>query len=259
MKIGHILFLILFIITILFIVSKYYRREIVEKFISYCDNYTDCKSCANASGCSWCPKTKVCLPSTLLKSTDKDCNQNNTINSSFRCKSVIDGEELPPEVRFEDQYDFVLYKDKIKDRIPPPNTYISGKVHYSTADIVSNTNNVRNDLNNLELELPGIISSAVENQIKPMVNGILSQNYYIQGFENPKHSHITTPISKKEHHISCKSIKNCTDCADNMLCGWDPRKGQCDIRGPDKTKYITQKQRCVLTPSTLNLMKLLPN
>ncbi len=245
MKIGRILFFTLFIAAILFIVSKYYRREILEKFISYCDNNTDCKSCANASGCSWCPKTKVCLPSTLLKSTDVSCNQNNTISSSFRCKSVIDGEELPSDIKFEDQYDFILYKDQIKDRIPPPNTYISGKVHYSPADIISNTNNVRNNIDNLHLELPGIISSAVENQIKPMVNGILSQNYYIQGFQNPINY--------------CKSIKTCSECTDNKLCGWDPRKNQCDTRGPDKTKYITQKQRCVLTKSTFNLMNLFPN
>jgi hypothetical protein len=246
MKIEHILFLILFVLTIFFVISRYYRATILERFASYCDEYKDCKSCANASGCSWCPKSKVCLNSTLLKSTDKSCNQNNTISSSFRCKSVLDNEELPPDVKFEDQYDFILYKDKIKDRIPPPNAYMSGKVHYSSADIVSNTNNVRNDVNNLHLELPGIISSAVENQIKPMVNGILSQNYYIQGFQNPTSS-------------TCKSIKTCNECADNKQCGWDPRKRQCDVRGPDKTKYITQKQRCVLTPSTLNLMNLLPN
>ena len=236
-------------------ISHYYRKQILEKFVSYCDNNTDCKSCANASGCSWCPKTKVCLPSTLLKSTDTSCNQNNTVSSSFRCKSVIDGEELPPDVKFEDQYDFILYKDQIKDRIPPPNAYISGKVHYSPADIVSNTNNVRNDVNNLELELPGIISSAVENQIKPMVNGILSQNYYIQGFENPQNPQ-NPQNSQKD---PCKSIKTCNECTDNKLCGWDPRKNQCAIRGPDKTKYITQKQRCVLTNSTFNLMNLLPN
>ncbi len=244
--ISNIFFLIL--LSIGFIISKYYRSQILrEKFTSYCEQYQNCVTCANASGCSWCPKSKVCIQSTLLKSTDVSCNQNNTIQSSFRCKSVIDNEEIPPDVTFEDQYDFVLYKDQIKDRIPPPNTYISGKVKYSPADIVSNTNNVRNDVNNLHIELPGIISSAVENQIKPMVNGILSQNYYIQGFENPK--------NQKE----CKSIKTCNECSDNKLCGWDPRKNQCIIRGPDKTKYITQKQRCVLTTSTLNLMNQLPN
>jgi hypothetical protein len=246
-KISHIIFLLIITSIILFIITRYFKDSILERFVSYCDDHKDCKSCANASGCSWCPKSKVCLSSTLLKSTDNNCNQLNTIHSSFRCKSLIDDEITPKDTTFEEQYDFTLYKDKISDKIPPPNVYMSGKVVYSPADIVSNTNNVRNDVNNFQLEIPGIISSSVENQIKPMVKGILSENYYIQGFED---------INKSKQ---CKMIKTCDICTDNKLCGWDPRKKECDKRGPDKTKYITQKQRCVLTPATLNLMKLLPN
>ncbi len=245
MKLKY-LFLLLFILIIVLSITKYYKESILEQFISYCDQHKDCKTCSSASGCSWCPKSKVCLTSTLLKSTDNSCNQMNTISSSFRCKSVIDGEELPPDDKFQDQYDFLLYKDQIADRIPPPNAYMSGKVKYSPADIVSNTNNVRNSVNNLKLELPGIISSSVENQIKPMVNGILSENYYIQGFTNP-------PLS------DCKLLKTCNECTNNPNCGWDPRRVKCDKRGPDKTKYITQRDRCVLTQGTLQLMQQQPN
>jgi len=247
MKTKHIVILQLIILIIFFIASYAYRQKIIEKFISYCDEYKDCQSCANASGCSWCPKSKVCLTSTLLKSTDKNCNQMNTINSSFRCKSSIDGEIPPPDVTFENQYDFVLYKDKIADRTPPPNAYMSGKVHYSPADIMSNMNDIRNYVDNLHIELPGIISSSVENEIQPMVKGILSQNYYIQGFTNPPQKQ------------DCNTLKSCDSCTKNALCGWDPRKLQCDKRGPDKTKYITQRDRCVLTSSTLQLMQTQPN
>jgi hypothetical protein len=42
-------------------------------------------------------------------------------------------------------------------------------------------NDVRNDITNYRTEMPGIIASSVEQQIKPMVKGILAENYYIQG------------------------------------------------------------------------------
>jgi hypothetical protein len=51
----------------------------------------------------------------------------------------------------------------------------------SNEDLLSNMNDVRNDITNYRTEMPGIIASTVEDQIKPMVKGILAENYYIQG------------------------------------------------------------------------------
>lgn len=185
----------------------------------------------------------------------------NTIASQFRCKSIAEDEVPPKDVTFEEQYDFTLYKDKIKNRIPPPNAYTSGKVDYSPADIVSNTNNVRNDVANLQIELPGIISSSVENQIRPMVRGILSENYYIQGFADYDKTETQMQIQtqKQQQSEKCRRQKTCHDCTSISECGWDPRTLRCDIQSANKTTNITQKQRCVLTPSTLNLMKSQPN
>lgn len=185
----------------------------------------------------------------------------NTIASQFRCKSIAEDEVPPKDTTFEEQYDFVLYKDKIKNRIPPPNAYTSGKVDYSPADIVSNTNNVRNDVSNLQIELPGIISSSVENQIRPMVRGILSENYYIQGFTDfdQTEKQMQTQTQKQQQSEKCRRQKTCHDCTSYPECGWDPRTLKCDIQSPNKTTNITQKQRCVLTSSTLNLMQSQPN
>jgi positive regulator of sigma E activity len=237
--------LIIFIVLALGLLLSQKQKE---TFLSaYCNSYTDCVSCANASGCSWCPKGKTCLNSTLLKSTDKTCNQMNTINSAFRCTAEVE-DEIPPDSTESNDilYDFSLYKNKITDKIPPPNLYMAGKVKYSVQDAVSNANNVRNDLNNYQIGLPGIISSSVENQIKPMVKGILSENYYIQGFED---------LNAKK----CKEQTSCSSCVTAKSCGWDPLKLSCDIQGPNKTTYITQPQRCVTTPATLNLMRTSPN
>jgi hypothetical protein len=172
--------MIILIITILLLLSS---QSYKESFLSdYCLTYKDCNSCASASGCSWCPKAKVCLDSTTLKSTDRECNQMNTVTSAFLCKSEIE-DKIPPEAVVSDDilYDWALYKNKITDKIPPPNVYTTEKVGYSNEDVVSNANNVRNDIKNLNTELPGIVASSVENNIKPMVKGILADNYYIQG------------------------------------------------------------------------------
>lgn len=176
-------FIIILIALVLLMLLTYNTKE---GFIQdYCKQFSDCNTCAAASGCAWCPKAKACLTSTTLKSTDKECNQMNTVMSSFLCESNID-EKIPPSEVVSDNilYDWTLYKNKITDKIPPPNVYTTEKIQYSNEDIVSNVNDVRNDIKNLNTELPGIISSSVENNIKPMVKGILSDNYYIQGFQD---------------------------------------------------------------------------
>lgn len=241
------------VIAIVCIVILYVTAKQKDGFMNgYCNQYTDCTSCANASGCSWCPESKFCLNSTTLKSTDNSCNQMNTISSAFRCKAAEE-DTVSPTLQSDISsgnvmYDFSLYKNRITDKIPPPNVYTSGEVKTSSADIMSDMNSIRTDLRNYQKELPGIISSAVENQIKPMVKGVLSDNYYIQGFED-------IGDTKKR----CDTYNSCSSCVKDVACGWDPRRMDCDIRGPNKTTYITQPSRCVLTPGTLSLMITQPN
>jgi hypothetical protein len=242
--IGILLFLI-----ILMVMTKWQKEGfITSRVYDYCSKYDDCMSCSSASGCSWCPSSKVCLTSTTLKSTDKDCNQNNTISSSFRCKSAegVEPPTLPEAIASNDvMYDFSLYKNRITDKIPPPNLYMAGEVKVSSADLLSNMNDVRNDIQNYQTNLPTIISSAVEGQIKPMVKGILSENYYIQGFED---------MNSKNNENKCKSYKSCRDCLQNKDCGWDPRSYSCNKQTPNNLWQITQPSRCTLTPKTQKLM-----
>lgn len=260
---------------VILILLVLFTQNTKETFLQdYCAQYKSCSDCSSASGCSWCPKSKVCLTSTTLKSTDKDCNQMNTIASSFRCPSA-EGVEPPtlPEAIAEDDvmYDFSLYKNRITDKIPPPNLYMSGELKVSNEDLLSNMNDIRNDVNNYKTELPGIISSSVENQIKPMVKGVLAQNYYIQGFQNmskgnskiANNAHLA-PIKKLEGYASttrssCKKYSSCSNCTLDNACGWDPNTLSCDIRGANKSWYITQSQRCVTTPATRGLMISQPN
>jgi hypothetical protein len=241
-------FFILIIAIIVLIASMLFTQTKKESFLNgYCQMHTDCTSCSSSSGCSWCPTEKVCLTSTALKSTDKSCNQMNTIASSFRCPSAegVEPPTLPEAIASNDVlYDFSLYKNRITDKIPPPNLYMAGTVDVSPQDLLSNMNDVRNDITNYKTEMPGIIAAAVENQIKPMVKGVLAENYYIQGFEDLN---------------TCKKHNSCSSCTLDPQCGWDPNMNKCDKRGPNKSWYITQPPRCVTTTATRNLMLTKPN
>jgi hypothetical protein len=104
-------------------------------------------------------------------------------------------------------------------------------------------NDVRNDIRNNRQELPGLISSTIENQIKPMVKGILGENYYIQGFQD-----------FTEGFKGCKSHNSCSSCVGDTKCGWDPRSNQCGKNIGNNQWQITQPSRCVLTGSTIKQM-----
>jgi len=184
MKVKYFFMTTLVILMLIVVFTHKTKEGFLE---NYCQQFKTCMDCSSSSGCSWCGKANVCLTSTTLKSTDKECNQMNTISSSFLCPGAggIDTPPLPDAIASNDvMYEFSLYKNRITDKIPPPNLYMAGEVKVSNQDLLSNMNDVRNDITNQRKELPGIIASTVEEQIKPMVKGILSENYYIQGFMN---------------------------------------------------------------------------
>jgi len=141
----------------------------------YCGQYNTCSTCASASGCSWCPTANKCLGSTSLKSTDTVCNQMNTISAAFSC---VGNNSIASDSR--DHVDFSLYKGQIADKIRPPNVYMTASAEYSPETVMGNMNNVRNELQMYQKQLPDTIANAVEDNIRPMVSGILSENYYIQ-------------------------------------------------------------------------------
>jgi hypothetical protein len=151
----------------------------------YCASNTSCVTCANASGCSWCPNENRCLPSRILKSTDPKCNQSNTISASFRCEDStksIEDVPLGDETNASNQvmYDFTLYKNQITDKIPPPNAFTTKEKQYSPETVMANTNQLANDVNNLYREIPDVMVTSLQNYIKPMMKDILSDNYLIQ-------------------------------------------------------------------------------
>ena len=235
---------------VILILATLFTQKTKEGFLQdYCQRFKTCMECSSSSGCSWCPKSNICLTSTTLKSTDKDCNQMNTIASSFRCPSAkgVEPPTLPEAIASNDvMYEFSLYKNRITDKIPPPNLYMAGEMKVSNEDLLSNMNDVRNDISNYKIEMPGIIASTVEEQIKPMVKGILSENYYIQGFED---------INAK---TKCSTYNSCSGCVGDNACAWNPRGNSCDVRGPNNMWQIISPSKCVLSSSTINTMMTRP-
>ena len=233
----------LVILVLVMLFTQFTKEGFINGARGYCYKYNTCMDCSSASGCSWCPNSKVCLTSTTLKSTDKDCNQMNTISSSFRCPSAegVEPPTLPDAIASNDVlYEFSLYKNRITDKIPPPNLYMAGEVKVSNQDLLSNMNDVRNDITNYRQEMPGIIASTVEQQMRPMVKGILAENYYIQGFED---MNATT---------KCKNYNSCSGCVADDGCGWNPRSNSCEQKGPNNMWQIIQPSRCVLTSTTIS-------
>lgn len=147
-----------------------------------CADISDCKTCAVADKCSWCPKLNLCIYTSSITSTDKNCNQMNVVNSSEGC-SV--NKTLAPIKIDESIYDSRTYKNDFYKNLPP-GVYTADEVKYSNEDVMGSVTNMQNDLKNLRGEIPYIVSSSVENNIRQIVKGILAENYYIQGFEDIK-------------------------------------------------------------------------
>jgi hypothetical protein len=242
MKVKYFFMTALVILMLAVILTQKSKEGFLQ---DYCQRFKNCMDCSSASGCSWCDKAKLFLTSTTLKSTDKDCNQMNTISSSFRCPSAggVEPPTLPEAIASNDvMYEFSLYKNRITDKIPPPNLYMAGEMKVSNEDILSNGNDIRNDIKNNREEMPGLIASTVQDQIRPMVRGILSENYYIQGFEN------------MNDNTKCQTYNSCSSCVGDNNCAWNPRGNGCEKRGPNNMWQIISPSKCVLSSSTIGNM-----
>jgi hypothetical protein len=157
-----ILFILVTVILFTFLYKKSKHRYNTDFFMTKC-NYNDCKTCTEHSGCSWCPK-RGCIDSTLLKPTDKECNPINAIGSSFLCT-----DQKSPKVDMNE----TIYHDQIKEKVKPPNVYLTDNKEYTPETVMGNLNEVRESLKRYQMDLPGIVATSVQDNIKPMVKGMI--------------------------------------------------------------------------------------
>ena len=147
MKIEQIALLIFLIFLIILTITSMYKEQFLNQ---ECQTNTDCKSCANSSGCSWCPSKNVCIQSKSIRSTD-ECNQMNTISSSFTCD----------------------LQDSISEKPKPPNVYTTPHMEYSNETVMAEMKHIKHDITNFQHELPRIITNTMQNSMKPLLIGAL--------------------------------------------------------------------------------------
>ena len=136
----------LFILVLLIIAVLVFRLRSFEGFeADSCGMHHSCKLCASASGCSWCPKTSECKRSSFLTLENKDCNQNNSISSIEDC-----GKNNTPEIDLKDD---LLYRDRIADRVRPPNVYSNPDMEYSNETVMANVSDLRREVKRIDQEL----------------------------------------------------------------------------------------------------------
>jgi hypothetical protein len=164
MKVEQIAILVFLIFLIILTVTTVYKEQFVS---GDCNNNTDCKSCANQSGCSWCPAKKICMQSNSLKSTDTECNQMNTIQSSFSCTNRTTN-------ALSDEN---LYKDHIQDRPKPPNVFTTPNMEYSNETVMGELSHLKGELKGFQYALPGIVTNTMKNNIQPLIMSQLLPNY----------------------------------------------------------------------------------
>jgi len=74
------------------------------------------------------------------------------------------------------KYYIDILSDKIYNRPPPPGVDITEKTLYAPVDIMSDLQTIKKKMVTNEQNLPVLIVESVNQQVPPIVNGILRQN-----------------------------------------------------------------------------------
>lgn len=172
--------IVLLIVIIVLYTSLHYTEIMTEGFEDTdCTALKDCASCADAAGCSWCPKKSTCVYNKKIKGTD-ECNLSNVISASEQCKvqpklAPLEDSKYDGSIKNISIYDTPLYKNNVNSYLGPP-IFTTEDKNYSNEDVVSNINKMREDIRNLKVELPGIVQASIANIQKIPVYGFEEMN-----------------------------------------------------------------------------------
>lgn len=106
----------------------------------------------------------------------------------LRTEQGFQGSTMPPAAN-QDFLDKSMWADKIKNKPAPPGVDFVGEVVYAPVDLAADIANIKNQLSNIVLNQPGDIRSQVNQQISPLVGGVLRQH----GF----------PMTDETYGLSC--------------------------------------------------------
>jgi hypothetical protein len=74
-----------------------------------------------------------------------------------------------------DMYYTDILSDKIYNMPPPPGVDITEKTLYAPVDLAADIQSIKNQLTNNEKNLPVIVTNSVNEQVAPIVSGILRE------------------------------------------------------------------------------------
>ena len=154
--------LFVLIVSIVYVVYFVYRNSIQEGFLeAKCMDYVDCKTCAEKSDCTWCTSSKRCLTNSEIRGTDTMCNQVNLIHTAPLCPA-------PTNKKAQDS----TFPHMMDDKTRPPNVYTTPDSEYTNETVMAQTEQLKKELANLKLSLPGLMAQTVHEQMKPMMKGV---------------------------------------------------------------------------------------
>ena len=64
---------------------------------------------------------------------------------------------------------------QMDDKKKPPNVYMTTESEYTNETVMAETEQLKKELANLKMSLPGLMAQSVHEQMKPMVKGIMCE------------------------------------------------------------------------------------
>ena len=82
--------------------------------------------------------------------------------------SGFDGISSYDEIRSYDTANNALYKERIINKVPPPNVYLTDEMEYSPETVMANVNDVRQEVQRYQMELPNLVAVYVNDHMREL-------------------------------------------------------------------------------------------
>ena len=82
--------------------------------------------------------------------------------------SGFDGISSYDEIRSYDTANDALYKERIINKVPPPNVYLTDEMEYSPETVMANVNDVRQEVQRYQMELPNLVAVYVNDHMRQL-------------------------------------------------------------------------------------------
>jgi len=153
------LVIVLLVVLLAFHMFIQYRNSLEPFVDNPCRDITSCTPCAEKQECTWCTSSKQCLSREEIRGTDTLCNQVNLVHTPNMCSKEAQ----------------VTLPYQMDNKVRPPSVFLTDHAEYSAETVMAETTQLRKELKHLQDSLPSLMSQTVQEQMKPMVKGIVCE------------------------------------------------------------------------------------